>query len=61
MNIKEEQKQKQTKKRSFPFFIVETIIFRIKVWCNGIFYRNTLSRGYPTKLENYGNSRGWGV
>ena len=24
------------------------------------FYQNILSRGYPTKLKNYGNSRVWG-
>ena len=36
------------------------MIFCIKVWCNSIFEGNIISRGYPTKLENYGNSRGWG-
>ena len=25
-----------------------------------LLYTNILSRGYPTKLKNYGNSRGWG-
>ena len=28
--------------------------------CNSIFDANSLSRGYPAKLENYGNSRGGG-
>ena len=30
------------------------------IWCNNIFDTNILSRGYPTKFKNYGNSRGWG-
>ena len=37
------------------------IIFCIKVQCNGIFEGNIVSTGYPNKLENYGNSKGWGA
>ena len=43
----------------FSLFIAETIIFRIKVSCKRIFSGNILSKGFPTELENYGNSRGW--
>ena len=46
--------------RFFYLFIAETIIFCIKLWCNGIFERIIFSRGYPTKSENYGQSRGLG-
>ena len=35
-------------------------MFCIKLQCNGIFDRNIFSSGYPTKSENYGNSRGQG-
>ena len=37
------------------------IIFRIIMNCNNIFETNILYRGYPTKLNNNRNSRGWGV
>lgn len=34
------------------------IVFGIKVNCNGIFDGTILSRGYQTRLDNYGNFRG---
>ena len=37
------------------------IIFRVIIKCNNIFETNILYRGYPTKLNNNRNSRGWGV
>ena len=33
-------------------------VFGINVKCNGIVDGNILSRGYQTRLENYGNFRG---
>ena len=47
-------------KKILSLFNTETIIFRIKVSCKGIFTGNILSMGFPTELENYGNYRGWG-
>ena len=47
-------------KKILSLFNTETIIFRIKVSCKGIFAGNILSMGFPTELENYGNYRGWG-
>ena len=37
---------------NLPLFILEKIIFRTKVQCNGIFYGNVLSmQGVPRKLQ----------
>ena len=44
----------------FSFYPRKKSILRIKIKCNSIFDRNILSRGYPTKLKNYGYSRGCG-
>ena len=35
-------------------------LLRTIIKCNNIFDTNILSRGHPTKLKIYGNSRGWG-
>ena len=44
----------------FSFYPRKKSILHIKIKCNSIFDRNILSRGYPTKLKNYGYSRGCG-
>ena len=49
------------KEKILSHFITEKIIFFIIIKCNNIFDTNILSRGYPIKLNNNGNSRGWGV
>ena len=42
----------------FSHFIAEKIIFRMIIYCNNIFDTNILSRGYLTKLKNYGKFQG---
>lgn len=42
----------------FSHFIIEKIMFCIIIQCNNIIDANVLSSGYPTKLKNYGNSKG---
>ena len=45
----------------FPFFYRrKNYLSHIIIQRNNIFDTNILSRGYPTKWKNYGNSRGWG-
>ena len=47
-------------KRIFSLLIAKAINFCIIAQGNSIFDIIILSRGCLTKLENYGNSRGWG-
>ena len=47
-------------KTIYSHFIAEKNVFCIIIYCNSIFEGKILSRGYPTKLKNYNNSRGWG-
>ena len=42
----------------FSHFIAEKIIFRMIIKGNNIFDTNILSRGYLTKLKNYGKLQG---
>ena len=47
--------------KKFFLLVAETINFRIIiVYCNTILVANLFSKGCLPKVENYGNSRGWG-